>query len=93
MPPSLGLSGEETPIDSSPEPIVPLTAVQQENAPKRLNLNTASKAELESIDLIGPATAKRLIAGRPYELLDQAREASLMPEAQWQQIEALLEVK
>jgi competence ComEA-like helix-hairpin-helix protein len=35
-----------------------------------VNLNTATEKELQSIKGIGPAFAKRIIAGRPYTTVD-----------------------
>jgi competence ComEA-like helix-hairpin-helix protein len=35
-----------------------------------LDLNTASKKELQSIKGIGPVLAERIIAGRPYRTVD-----------------------
>ncbi|OQX90680.1 MAG: hypothetical protein B6D58_09750 [candidate division Zixibacteria bacterium 4484_95] len=35
-----------------------------------LDLNTATKKELQSIKGIGPILAKRIIAGRPYKTVD-----------------------
>lgn len=36
----------------------------------RVNLNTASQAEIESLPGIGPALAQRIVEGRPYSSLE-----------------------
>ena len=46
----------------TPGPVRPTTS--------KVNLNTASPAELESLPRIGPAMSKRIIEGRPYRSLE-----------------------
>jgi competence protein ComEA len=47
-------------------------------APKSLvDINTASQAELEAVKGVGPATAKKIIANRPYKSLDELSKAGL----------------
>ncbi len=46
-------------------------------AQKLIDLNTASDKELESIKGVGPATAKKIIAGRPYKSVDDLSKAGL----------------
>ncbi len=46
-------------------------------AQKLIDLNTASDKELESIKGVGPATAKKIIAGRPYKSVDELSKAGL----------------
>lgn len=41
-----------------------------------LNLNTASKNDLQSIKGIGPVLAERIIAGRPYRTVDDLRKVN-----------------
>jgi competence protein ComEA len=42
-----------------------------------VDLNTASEKELESIKGVGPATAKKIIAGRPYNSVDDLSKAAV----------------
>jgi competence protein ComEA len=42
-----------------------------------IDLNSASEKELESIKGVGPATAKKIIAGRPYKSVDELSKAGI----------------
>jgi competence protein ComEA len=42
-----------------------------------IDLNSASEKELESLKGIGPATAKKIIDGRPYKAVDDLKKAGL----------------
>ena len=42
-----------------------------------LNLNTASEKELEGLKGVGSATAKKIIAGRPYNSVDDLSKAGV----------------
>ena len=46
-------------------------------AQKLIDLNTAADKELESIKGVGPATAKKIVAGRPYKSVDELSKAGL----------------
>lgn len=46
-------------------------------AQKLIDLNTASDKELESIKGVGPAIAKKIVAGRPYKSVDELSKAGL----------------
>lgn len=47
-----------------------------------IDLNTASEKELESIKGVGPATAKKIIVGRPYKSVDDLSKA-VFRQKQW----------
>jgi competence protein ComEA len=42
-----------------------------------VDINTASQAELEAVKGVGPATAKKIIANRPFKSLDELSKAGL----------------
>ncbi len=44
---------------------------------KKADLNTATQKELEDIKGVGPATAKKIIANRPYKSVDELKKAGL----------------
>ncbi len=56
-------------------------AEPQKAAAAVVDLNTASEKELEAIKGVGPATAKKIIAGRPYKSVDELSKAGLNAKA------------
>jgi hypothetical protein len=43
----------------------------------KVDLNAASQQELEGLPSVGPATAKKIIAGRPYKSVDELSKAGV----------------
>lgn len=56
-------------VEADPAPIYPTTSSVKPLLSGRLNLNTASKAQLEALPGVGPAFAERIIAARPLKSL------------------------
>ena len=69
--------------------IAPVHAAKKADVQKSIaplvDINSATQKELEDIKGLGPATAKKIIAGRPYKSVDELSRAGLKPKA----IEAL----
>ncbi len=46
-----------------------------------VDLNSASEKDLEALPGVGPATAKKIVAGRPYKSTDELKKAGLNDKA------------
>jgi competence protein ComEA len=51
------------------------------SAASLVDINSATQAELEDLKGVGPATAKKIIAGRPYKSIDELTKAGLNAKA------------
>jgi competence protein ComEA len=62
----------------------------------RLNLNTASAAELDALPGVGPVIARRIVERRdrqgPFTSIDQLRDEKLMPAATFEHLKDLITV-
>ena len=60
---------------------------------KLLDVNSASKADLETLPGIGDAYAQKIIDGRPYQRKDQLVSKKVIPQATYDKIKDLLVAK
>ena len=56
------------------------------SAVAQVNLNTATPAELEALSGVGPATASKIIAGRPYQKIEELLEKKIVGKAVFEKI-------
>ena len=55
--------------------------IPAEKATAKVDLNTATEKELETLEGVGPATAKKIVAGRPYAKIEDLKNAGLSDKA------------
>jgi competence protein ComEA len=60
---------------------------------KRLNLNTASKADLENLEGVGPALAEKIIAARPFKSIEDLMNVKGLGETKFNNIKNLVTVE
>lgn len=61
--------------------------------PKLVNVNTATKAEVEKLPGIGPVLAMRIIAARPYKMVDELKKIEGLGDKTFAQIKDLITVE
>jgi len=60
--------------------------------PRKINLNTATQAELETLKGIGPALAQKIIAARPFKAVAELKNVSGISQATYDEIKGLVTV-
>lgn len=60
------------------------------SSPSSVSVNAASQSELEALPGIGPATAKKIISGRPYTSLEELVTKKAMGQALFDKLKSLL---
>ena len=59
----------------------------------RIDLNSADAATLETLPGVGPATARNIIAARPFKSIDDLKDVSGIGDARFQEIRSLVTVR
>ena len=69
------------------------TTARAENLSLKVNINTATEQELDTLPNIGPARAKLIIGGRPYKSVDELKKVSGIGDKQMQAMRPFVKVE
>ena len=95
----LPIAAQSKPKSTTPTPPAKTTAPAKAATDKAaataklLDVNSASKADLETLPGIGDAYAQKIIEGRPYQRKDQLVSKKVIPQATYDKIKDLLVAK
>ncbi len=86
-------SAEEAPIVAQAPPAVAPIPVAPAAVTGKININTASQAQIESLPGIGPVKAQAIIAGRPYASIEELTKAKGIGPKTYENLKGSITVK
>jgi competence protein ComEA len=91
--PTPAAPAKEPTAKSAPTPAVKAPAAAKLAPGQKVNLNTATKAQLEALPEIGPVKAQAIIDGRPYKKADDVMKVKGIKEGTLGKIKDLITVE
>jgi competence protein ComEA len=74
-------SGAAKPAATSPaKPAAPTSAAAAASKPALIDINAATREELDALPQIGSARAEAIVKGRPYKSKDELRQKKIIPD-------------
>lgn len=84
-------SAEEAPmVAQAPPAVAPIAPAAVTG---KININTATQAQIESLPGIGPVKAQAIIAGRPYASIEELTKAKGIGPKTYENLKSLITVK